>query len=481
MELISFYFLFLTGVTLAIYYLLPFRFQNAWLLMVSLVFYLSWGVEFTLLLIGVSLVNFYIALGMAAHPGQKKAFLSLGLVLNSAMLFFFRLTASGYIIRAIEYFTGQPAAGSLSVLNALLPIGFSFYILQAISYLVDVYHKQIKPSDNLIDFTLYMAYFPRLLAGPIERARAFLPRLAAPRRVDTTVLSRAFTLLMIGLLRKMVIAEVLKAAIPEYMFTRPMEYAVYDLVFGIAIYGFWLYNDFAGYTGIVRGVSGFFGIELSPNFQQPFFARSFVEFWNRWHMSLSFWLRDYIYFPVSRAIFRRISDKYLVLKVFLPSIITMLVSGFWHNVGAYMLAWGGLHGIYQSVERMISFKSHGISIIKHSGFVHFLNAVTINILLIPTWILFASGSLQRAFRFVFVLFNTDIPFTVPTIQIIVPVVWLITSLLIDWFQYHYKDEYVFLRWGNFAQSTALAALALVLFLQHLWSEIPVASFVYQGF
>ncbi len=481
MELISLNFLFFSCITLAVYYLLPFRFQNAWLLIASLAFYLTWGVGFTILLVGVSLLNFYLARGMAANPGHIKSLLLIGLALNAGSLFLFRLTSSGYIIRAVEYFSGQPAAGSLSILNALLPIGFSFYILQAISYLVDVYHKQIKASDNIVDFTLYMAYFPRLLAGPIERARTFLPCLAAPRRVDTAMLSRAFTLLMIGLLRKMVIAEVLRAAIPEFMFTRPMEYAASDLLFGIAIYGFWLYNDFAGYTGIVRGVSGFFGIELSPNFQQPFFARSFVEFWNRWHMSLSFWLRDYIYFPVSRAIFRRISDKYLILKVFLPSIITMLVSGFWHNIGAYMLAWGGLHGIYQSVERMIAFKLHGGIKNKHSGIVHFLNAITINLLLIPTWILFASGSLQRALRFVFVLINPDSPLTLPTIQMIVPTVWIIISLFIDWFQYHSKDEHVFLRWGHFAQAIALSAIFLSLFLYLLWSEIPVASFVYQGF
>jgi D-alanyl-lipoteichoic acid acyltransferase DltB (MBOAT superfamily) len=481
MELISLNFLLFTGIALVVYYLLPFRFQNAWLLIASLAFYLTWGVGFTFLLVGVSLLNFYLARGMAAHSVYKKSLLILGLILNGAALVFFRLTASGYIIRAVEYFTGQPAAGSLSILNALLPIGFSFYILQAISYLVDVYHNQLEPSSNLIDFTLYMAYFPRLLSGPIERARAFLPRLAAPRRVDTTMLSRAFTLLMIGLLRKMVIAEVLRAAIPEYMFNRPMEYAATDLLFGIAIYGFWLYNDFAGYTGIVRGVSGFFGIELAPNFQQPFFARSFVEFWNRWHMSLSFWLRDYIYFPVSRAIFRRVSENYLVLKVFLPSIITMLISGFWHNVGAYMLAWGGLHGIYQSVERLISFKRHGATKFKHAGLAQVINAITINLLLIPTWILFASGSLQRAMRFVILLINPGSPYTIPTIQLIVPIVWIIISLLIDWFQYKSKDEHIFLRWGPFTQASALAFAVLAIILHLLWSEVPAALFVYQGF
>lgn len=481
MELISINFLLFSCLALAVYYLLPFRFQNAWLLVVSLAFYLTWGVGFTFLLIGVSLLNFYLARGMAANPGHKKALLLIGLALNAGSLFFFRLTSSGYIIRAVEYFSGQPAAGSLSILNALLPIGFSFYILQAISYLVDVYHKQITASDNIVDFSLYMAYFPRLLSGPIERARAFLPRLAAPRRVDAAAISRAFSLLMVGLLRKVLIAEVLKSAIPEYLFTRPMEYAGTDLVFGIAIYGFWLYNDFAGYTGIVRGLSGFFGIELAPNFQQPFFARSFVEFWNRWHMSLSFWLRDYIYFPISRGLFRRMPNPRNLISIIVPPLATMLFSGFWHNLGFYMLAWGALHGVYQAFERLFSVYKPGLPAAKRPAVLQIINAIKINILLIPTWILFASGSLQRAFRFMIALFTAEGVRAIMPVQMIIPLAWIGISLIIDWFQYHAGDEFVFLRWRRWAQAGALAAVALALFLNTLWNEIPVASFVYQGF
>ncbi|MHC1784649.1 MAG: MBOAT family O-acyltransferase [Anaerolineaceae bacterium] len=323
--------------------------------------------------------------------------------------------------------------------------------------------------------------FPRVLSGPIERARSFIPRLAKPRRVDVAALSRAFLLLIIGLLRKVLIAEIIKSAIPEFMFTKPLEYSAADLIFGIAIYGFWLYNDFAGYTGIVRGISGFFGIELSPNFQQPFFARSFVEFWNRWHMSLSFWLRDYIYFPLSRSLFRKLPNPRNLVSIFIPPLVTMLLSGFWHNLGLYMLGWGALHGFYQAVERFFSVYKPGPPAGKMPASIQIMNVLKINLLLIPTWILFASGSLQRAFRFAAALFTADGIPTVLPVHVIVPLVWIFISLFIDWFQYHSGDEFVFLRWHPYAQANALAVLFLALFLNTLWNEIPVASFIYQGF
>jgi alginate O-acetyltransferase complex protein AlgI len=481
MDLISSTFLFFVLFSLAVYYLLPFRFQNLWLLFVSLVFYLTWGISFTIFLLLVTTINFFLAKAIGNQSENRKIFLWIGLFLNISSLFFFRMTSSGYLVRLIEYITRQPANGSLSILNALLPIGFSFYILQAISYLIDIYQKQIQPSDNFIDFFLYMAYFPKMLSGPIERARSFLPQLSKPRRVDVTAISRSFLLLFIGLVRKVMIAEVLKAAIPEFLFTKPLEYAATDLAFGIAIYGFWLYNDFAGYTGIVRGISGFLGIELSPNFQQPFFARTFVEFWNRWHISLSFWLRDYIYFPLSRSLFRRISNQKNLISIYLPPLVTMLASGFWHNLGFYMLSWGALHGLYQATERFFSSRKPGLPANKKPAIIQILNILKINILLIPTWILFGSGGLQKAFRFSTALFTAEGKPTILPVVVIVPIAWIVISLLIDWFQYHSGDEFVFLRWNRYAQASALAALSFALFMNTLWSEIPVASFIYQGF
>jgi hypothetical protein len=179
----------------------------------------------------------------------------------------------------------------------ILPVGLAYYTLQNISYLVDVRHKQIAASVDFIDFALYLAYFPKLLSGPIERARTFLPQLANPRRVDNETLARSFTLIIVGLLRKLLIASLFSGILFWNAFETPALYTAPELIGWIVIYGLFLYNDFAGYTSIVRGISGLFGIQLSHNFKQPYFARNLTEFWNNWHISLSHWLRDYIFFP----------------------------------------------------------------------------------------------------------------------------------------------------------------------------------------
>jgi alginate O-acetyltransferase complex protein AlgI len=193
-------------------------------------------------------------------------------------------------------------AGGLQI---LVPLGLSFYVLQTISYLVDVYRGQLKAERNWMNFALYLAYFPKIIAGPIERARSFLPKLAPARIVDNSMISRGVSLIFVGMVRKLLIADTLTAFILPDVFEVPAKYTPPELIGWLVIYAFALYNDFAGYTDIVRGISGLFGIELSSNFRVPYFSRNFTEFWSRWHITLSEWLRDYIYFPLSRALGRR--------------------------------------------------------------------------------------------------------------------------------------------------------------------------------
>ena len=176
-----------------------------------------------------------------------------------AVLIFFRIETSGYLEKAIRAFLNLADPAGSFELRILLPIGFSYYCLQAISYLVDVAQKQCQPAGDLVDFALYMAYFPRMLSGPIERARTFLPALAAPRVVDNDRIARGFTRIVIGLLRKVVIAGILSSYIPKDMFSAPANYSTLGLIFQMLLYAFWVYNDFAGYTSIVRGISDFLG------------------------------------------------------------------------------------------------------------------------------------------------------------------------------------------------------------------------------
>ena len=336
MEIISLQFASFSLISLAVYHVLPRRGQNFWLLVCSLYFAASWKLVFAGILLVSILANFFLGRMIGRKPDSSKKWLIAGIALNAAGLLLFRFAGNDLFENLVRYLSG----GLSLTTQILIPIGFSFYTLQAISYLVDVHQKQIPAENDLIDFGVFLAYFPHLLSGPIERGKTFLPQLKNPRVVHNDDLAKAAWLILLGLFRKLVIASLLFSLLPEGVFPRPLEFAVSDRWISILVYAFWLYNDFAGYTALVRGISLLFGIRLSPNFKQPFFSRTVLEFWNRWHMSLSFWLRDYIFFPVQRALLRRGYQPRSFVRTILPPIITMTVSGLWHNATLSLIAWG---------------------------------------------------------------------------------------------------------------------------------------------
>ncbi|MDQ3007075.1 MAG: hypothetical protein M3R47_17045, partial [Chloroflexota bacterium] len=351
MTITSINFFIFTALALAVYYLLPRHSQNAWLLFVSYIFIVSWDWTFAAVLGLVTSINFLLALRLRIKDQGQCGLLWFGIGLNVLTLVFFR--AAGFFLPELKAVLGSVNISTQAEgLKILIPLGLSYYVLQAISYLVDVYRGQVKAESNFVDFALYLAYFPKLIAGPIERARTFLPKLAQLRVVNNLVIARSAMLIFTGVVRKLLIADRLSASLLSDVFEIPSKYKPPELVLWLVIYAFALYNDFAGYTDMVRGVSGLFGIELSANFRTPYFSRNFTEFWKRWHITLSEWLRDYIYFPLSRLLSRRDSSYRNLVNLILPPMITMLVSGLWHGLSLHMLVWGGLHGLYQIIERI---------------------------------------------------------------------------------------------------------------------------------
>jgi D-alanyl-lipoteichoic acid acyltransferase DltB (MBOAT superfamily) len=481
MEIISWNFIGFAAATLLVYYLLPRRAQNYWLLAASYFFYINWDYRFAFILILTTLINFFVASHLWVNDQKQKHWLWVGIMANVLGLVIFHLQSSGYAYKLINYFARLGGISQSIDLEIFLPIGFSFYALQAISYLVDVYQKRLPASRDIIDFALYMSYFPKMVSGPIERARSFLPKLSQERRVDNAQLERSFTLIIIGLVRKLLLAETFGRYIPTDLFTSPTTYTIPTLFMEIVLYGFWLYNDFAGYTSIVRGISGLFGIELSPNFQQPYFSRNFVEFWNRWHITLSHWLRDYIYFPISRALLRRIPNHNNPINIILPPVITMLISGLWHNFGFYMIVWGGLHGVYQILERIIAIWKPTLPPEKQPVWQQGLHMLVTFTLTVFAWVAFGSGSLSKALLFWKALFTSPGTSSYPYWMLFQPAFMLLICILLDWLQYHYKDENVFVRWTYFAKSSLLALIIIALFFNLLWGDVMQTSFVYQGF
>lgn len=462
--------------SLLVYYKLPRRPQNYWLLLVSYAFCVTWAWHFAVILFAVTVVNYLIAKRVHKQGQGRKGFLWTAVGVNILTLAFFRLS-SFFVPDLLELLNGFGIVSELGVLQILLPVGLSFYIVENISYQIDVYRGQMAPTDNFVDYALYQAYFPKLLAGPIERAGHFLPKLAQPRVVDNAQLARSFALVAVGIFRKLIIADTLTHIMPREVFETPANFGALELWGWLFVFGFALYNDFAGYTSLVRGVSGFFGIELSPNFRQPYFARNFGEFWNSWHMTLSHWLRDYIYFPTLRSLLRRNRRRTHALNVIAPPLVTMLLSGLWHGFSLHMLVWGGLHGVYQIGERILSLRGPVIAPDQRPRWRQLVAMGIVFLLVMWAWVPFRM-EMSVALEFWKQLLN----FAEPGLhyrRLAVAAGYVLVSVGIDFVQHRYRDEVIFLRWPRPAQAFLLAT---VVFLVIIVSVGTVTKpFVYQGF
>ncbi len=342
--------------TLAVYYILARRYQNIWLFVASLGFLIQLSLPFTIVLLALVAFNYSIALILSKQNAPKTWLLWLGISGNVIVWAFLR--EQNFFLEAFRQIFGQvPQVAHLVGLDLLVPIGISFIFVQGISYLVDVAKSRIEPTRNFLYLSLYLIYFPKLISGPIERAGDFFSQLSQPRTVNGQTIWESFALIIAGLFRKLVIADFLLVSFIQQNFEpvpfEPQNFDSVALLLRIIAYAVYLYNDFAGYIHIARGISQLFGIELSQNFKQPYFAHSFSDFWNRWHITLSNLLRDYIFYPISRILRKRYRSSSHFLNLFIPPMITMLASGLWHGFSWHMLVWGGLHGLYLFCEQVL--------------------------------------------------------------------------------------------------------------------------------
>jgi alginate O-acetyltransferase complex protein AlgI len=476
MNITSANFILFALVTLRVYHLLPRNYQNIWLLFISYAFVITWSWQFAIVLALVTIVNFLLALRLRRKDHVRRDLLWIGIAFNIFLLVFFR-AASFFLPQLqllLERLGVSTTAGGLQL---LIPLGLSFYVLQTISYLIDIYRGQISAEKNWVNFALYLAYFPKITAGPIERARSFLPKLVQPHVVDNPVIARSIVLIFVGATRKLLIADHLTAFFLLDVFELPAKYTPPELIAWMVIYSFALYNDFAGYTNMARGISGLFGIELSVNFRTPYFSRTFPEFWNRWHITLSEWLRDYIYFPLSRLMSRRNPNRRDLPNLVVPPLVTMLISGLWHGLSWHMLFWGFLHGMYQVIDRIsATWRPHKASqdqpIWKKGfamGFVFMLVAVA--------WIPFRWG-LPATFDFWRALLDwSNIAIRYSRLFVALPILFL--SLFMDLLEYRRQDEYAYLKWPRSVQAACMAVVLMLLFI--LTGGDFQEPFVYQAF
>jgi len=448
MGIISVNFLYFVLISLLVFYILPGKLQNLFLLLVSYYFYTTWAWEYSLFLLGITIFNFFFAHLIQKKEARKKLFLRLGVVLN--LVFLLSLLSRNVLNIAFTDFIRFFGVTDFEV-KILLPLGVSYYVLECISYLIDVSRKQLPACPNFINFSLYLAYFPKLISGPIERAREFLPQLAEKRVVNNQTIIRSLALILIGLFRSVVFAGIITVLAPKNLFVDPLSLSSTDLVIGIIAVGLHLYNQFAGYTSIVRGVSGFFGIELSKNFAQPLFSKDFSDLWVRWHISLSLWLRDYIYLPLSRAFLRRNPTRTNKANILIPPMATMLASGIWHGGSINLIIWGAVMGVFIIIEQIINlFRS--ITPSKKTPLLRRILSLSIIMgLAVISFIPFNLSILDsKIYVYGIIIANN---WQIPDFRLFV--VFAIVFLF-DGLQYNQNDEFFFRKWPEWIQSLCFA-------------------------
>lgn len=407
MSVTSLLFIALAFLAALVYQRLPVKYRNFWLLIISTAYLATWSWQFVIVLLLFGLINFSLGLRIEQLHAKGKFWVILGIFINLSILFLFKYNHF-YQPALVNLLEKMGVNGISDGLKILLPVGISFLIVQVISYLVDVSNGRMKAEHDLVKFWVYIVYFPKLLSGPVERAKQFLPRLDNPLHFNLALFERSLALILTGLFRKIFIADSLFRMIPEAAFVTPLDYAGQHLVFWLLGYAFALYNDFAGYTSIIRGISLWFGIELNNNFNLPYLSHNFTEFWNRWHISLSSWLRDYIFFPLSRSLMRRFPERTNILALAVPPLATMLVSGLWHGLSWNLLVWGGLHGLYLLGERLLGLVKRPVPLEEQSRWSRAFGLVTTFILAVLAWIPFRM-SLPVALNFFTGMFKWVMP------------------------------------------------------------------------
>ncbi len=466
MTILSLDFLQFVLLTLVIYYLLPGRLQNLFLLLASYYFYSTWNHYYPLLLFGSSLLVF--GWGHWLHRAQRgrRIILGLGILLNVGLMLW-------YLIGGKALYQALSPEQRVDLFPLLLlPVGLSYYVLNSISYLIDIHLRLAKPTHNLIDFALYLAWYPKLISGPLERARRFLPQLSEKRIVDDRTIASSLTLILIGLFRAAILAGALALYLPAAPLLSPADYGNPILIWALVTYAFYLYNQFAGYTDIVRGVSSLFGIQLSRNFNAPFFSKDVSDFWQRWHISLSQWLRDYIYLPLSRAFLRRNPSRTNIPNLLVPPMVTMLISGLWHGADGNHLLWGALMGLLIVLENLRALRRPVVASAVIPLSRQLIERLWLILLMSMATVPFVVDLKLTRIFFIKLIRGWD-----GQMFDLRPIWVLALSLLLDWFQHRHSDELVFQTWPSWARTILLAIIPLgVIVVTHLQSAPPV--FVY---
>lgn len=387
----SFRFIWFFPLVVLILFLLPHRFRWIWLLAASYYFYMCWRAKYAILLLGSTTLTYLTGLliGKAESQLGRKSWLCLSLVGNLGLLFFFKY--SDFVNESLRgVFTQLGFAYTIPTLNILLPVGISFHIFQSISYDIDVYRQRMPPEKHFGLFAVYNSFFPQLVAGPIERAANLLPQFRTHHRFSAEYAGMGLKLMLWGMFKKAVIADRL-AQFTDPVFDHPVGHSSASLLLATYFFAFQIFCDFSGYTDIAIGAAKVMGFDLMKNFNRPYIAHSIADFWRRWHISLSTWFKDYLYFPLGG---NRVGKARWCLNI----MIVFLISGLWHGANWTYVIWGGLHGVYLVAGELgKGFQSRLVTLLGLRKYPRMLRALSILLtfhLVLFAWIFFRARSLH---------------------------------------------------------------------------------------
>ena len=466
-------FLIFLPIVLAIYYVLSARGQNAWLLIASYVFYGWWDWRFLGLIMLSTVVDYFVGLRIAARgdAAGRKRLLLISIVTNLGILGLFKYY--GFFVQSfVTVLESMGVQAHVTTLQIILPVGISFYTFQTMSYSFDIYRERIKPTRNFVNFALFVAYFPQLVAGPIERAHHLLPKLEAVRRIQWLDIAVGFELILLGFFKKVAVADTL-GPIVDSRFADPTLSSGADLLITTYLFAFQIYGDFAGYSDIARGVSRFFGVNLIRNFNQPYLSQSITEFWRRWHISLSNWLRDYLYIPLG-------GNRKGTRRTYVNLMTTMLLGGLWHGANWTFVVWGGLHGLYLAVHKALLRGRRIVGAEAPRFGVMFLIRVLVTFNLVClTWVFFRAADFATAIEIITKILFWETRSPEMEALVIGERIGLLvgTMILLDWLQARRGDHAVMVRWHWLPRSLGYATIVLLtLTIGNLTDEVPFIYF-----
>ena len=441
--------------------------RKSWLLLASYAFYAAWSPPFVLLLMGSSVFDWWLARRIAASedPARRRVWLVFSLLSNLGLLGYFKY--GGFLL---HNFTVGAAALGIDYApvdwNIVLPVGISFYTFQSLSYTIDVYRRNLRADWKLTDFLLFVSFFPQLVAGPIVRANDFLPQLATPRQATRDDFGWGCCLFVMGLFCKMVMADSALAPAVDPVYAHASAAGTLDAWTAVAAFSGQIYYDFAGYSICAMGLALMFGFRLPENFNRPYAATGFSDFWRRWHISLSSWLRDYLYVPLggNRAGARRTGINLM---------LTMLLGGLWHGASWLFVAWGLLHGLYLALERAWRVRfpplPGGWTVVAIAG--TFL-VVTL------TWIPFRAGTIDTLLHLLQALRGREAAALLDPLVVTTALLAMAATLL--WQAWH-RNRPLGAWYASLAPGARIAVIATALFTCYLCAGDDQHAFIYFQF